>query len=119
MAINIDCFIADLNPDPATDLGFLACCHLHGIKQVIDLDVLSSSDMCELCERSSADTLTFAAAAQAAAKMLAQGWARGSTLRAERVVSELAVAASSAPRVVPAPLPLNAPHTSTPRRRRI
>ena len=119
MAANIGCFIADLNPDPVTGREFLACCHSHGIKKAIDLAVLSSSDMCVLCEGSSAATVTFSAVSQAAAKMLAHGWARGSTLRPERAVSEVAVAASSASRVVPATLPPNAPHPSTPSCRRI
>ena len=87
-----------LKPDPATGQEFPACCHHQCIKQAIDLDVLSSSDMCELCEGCSAEALTFAAAAKPAAKLLARGWARASTLSSERVVSELAVTAPSAPR---------------------
>ncbi len=117
MAIEIDRFIHDLNPDPTVGQEFSSCCHRHGIKQVIDLDVLSSSDMCELCEGCSVEALTFAAAAQAAAKSLAQGWTRRSILNAERAVSELTVAAPSAPRAMPALL--NTPNSSTPCRRRI
>ena len=103
MAIEIDRFIHDLNPDPTVGQECSSCCHRHGIKQVIDLDVLSSSDMCELCDGCSAEALTFAAAAQAAAKLLARGWARASNLSAERAVSELAVEAPPAPRPMPAP----------------
>ena len=117
MAIEIDRFINDLNPDQATGQEFLACCHRHGIKQVMDLNVLSSSDMREVCEGCFAEALTFAAAAQAAANLLSRGWARGSILSAERAVSELAVAAPPAPRATPAPL--NPPNSSTPSRRRI
>ena len=119
MAVNIGCFITSLNPDPATGRDFLACCHEHGIEQAVNLAVLSSEDMGVLCEGSSEATFIFAAAAQAAAKMLAQGWARGSTLRAGMSAITPALAASSAPRVVPAPLPLNALHPSTPSCRRI
>ena len=86
---------------------------------MVKRQMLSSLDLSELCEGSSEATLTFAAAAQAAAKMLAQGWARGSTLRAETAVITSAVEAPNAPLAVPAPLPINAPHPSTPSRRRI
>lgn len=72
-----------------------------------------------MCEGCSAGTLTFAAAAQAAAKSPARDWTRGSILSAGKAVSELTVAAPSAPRAMPAPLSLIAPHTSTPSRRRI
>ena len=44
--------------------------------------------MCELCELCSAETQTFAAAAQAAAKSLARGWARGSIMSACHLISE-------------------------------
>ena len=93
MASNIDCFIADLNPDPAIGREFLGCCHVHGIKKAIDLAVLSSSDRSVLCEGPSEATSELAAAAQAAAKLLVQGWGRGSTLRAERAVTTPAVVA--------------------------
>ena len=82
MAINIDCFISSLTPDPATGRELIACCHKHGIEQAINLAVFSSEDLGVLCEGSSAATFTFAAAAQAAAGMLAEGWARGCTMRA-------------------------------------
>ena len=117
MAIDIDRFINDLNPDPTTGQEFLSLCHRHGITQVIDLDVLSPSDMGLVCAGCSAEARTFAAAAQAAAKLLSRGWARRSFLSAERAVSELPVAAPSAPRAMPALL--DTPHSSTPCRRRI
>ena len=77
MAIEIDRFIHDLNPDPTVGQEFSSCCHRHGIKQVIDLDVLSPSDMGLVCAGCSAEARTFAAAAQAGAKLLSRGWARG------------------------------------------
>ena len=119
MAINIGCFITSLNPHPATGQEFLACCHEHGIEQAINLAVLPSEVMGVLCEGSSEATFTFAAAAQAAAGMLAEGWARGSARRAERALSIEAMGASNAPLAPPAPLPLNAPRPSTARSRRI
>ena len=61
-----------------------ACCHRRGIKQVIDLEVLSSSDLCELCEGCSAETLTLAAAALADDNV--QKFIDGKTLRKQIVV---------------------------------
>ena len=119
MAISIGCFINSLNPDPATGQEFLACCHEHGIEQAINLAVLSSEDMGVLCEGSSEATFILAAAAQAAASRLTEGWARGSALRAERALSIEAVRASNAPSAPPAPSPLNAPRPSTASSRRI
>ncbi len=84
MATNIDCFILSLDPDPTTGQEFLACCHEHGIEQSVSIAVLSSEELGVLCEGSSEATFTFAAAAQAAAGMLTEGWARGSALRSER-----------------------------------
>ena len=119
MAINIGCFISSLNLDPATGRGFLACCHEHGIEQAVSLSVLASEDLGVLCEGSSEATFTFADAAQAAAGMLTEGWARGSALRAERALYTEAAAASKAPAAPPAPLPLNAPRPSAASSRRI
>ncbi len=85
------CFIADLNPDQATGRELLACCRVHGIKTSIDLAVLSSSDKSVLCGGSSEATSELAGAAQAAAKLVAQGWAQGITLSAETVFSTHAV----------------------------
>ena len=82
MATIIDCFIISLNLDPISGQEFLACCHEHGIEHDINLAVLSSEDMGVLCKGSSDATFTFAAAAQAAAGMLVEGWARGNALRA-------------------------------------
>ena len=118
MAINIDCFISSLTPDPATGRELIACCHKHGIEQAINLAVLSSEDLGVLCEGSSEATFVLAAAAQAAASRLTEGWARGSSLRAERALSE-AVRASNAQSAPPAPLPLDAPRPSTASSRRV
>ena len=118
MAINIGCFMSALIPDPATGREFIACCHVHGIEQAINLAVLSSEDLGVLCEGSSEATFVLAAAAQAAASRLTEGWARGSSLRAERVLSE-AVRASNAQSAPPAPLPLDAPRPSTASSRRV
>ena len=77
MAIDIDRFISSLTPDPATGRELIACCHKHGIEQAINLAVLSSEDLCVLCEGSSEATFVLAAAAQAAASRLTEGWAMG------------------------------------------
>ena len=68
-------------PWSATGQEFLDRCHVHGIDEAITSAMLSSSDLSEACDGSSEATLTFAAAAQAAAKELVQGWARGSNKR--------------------------------------
>ena len=73
---------------PHDGQGILACCHKHGIEQAINLAVLSSEDLGVLCEGSSEATFILAAAAQAAASRLTEGWARGSSLRAERALSD-------------------------------
>ena len=72
-----------------------------------------------MCEGSAEANYTSAAAAQAAAGMLTEGWARGSALRVERALSTEAAAASKAPAAPPAPLPLNAPRPSAASSRRI
>ena len=118
MATKIGCFISSLTPDPATGRELIACCHKHGIEQAINLAVLSSEDLGVLCEGSSKATFVLAAAAQAAASRLTEGWARGSSLRAERVLLE-AVRASNAQSAPPAPLPLDAPRPSAASSRRI
>ena len=68
MAFDIDRPIASLDPGSGTGQEFLDRRHVHGIDEAITLAVLSSSDVSEVCDGSSEATLTFAAAAQAAAK---------------------------------------------------
>ena len=96
----MDCFINDLELDPATGQELCSLCAKHGILQAVDFAALRPAQMRAVLQGASDGTTAKADFVLASAKKLSLGWAAGSLQRAERTV-----ATEGLPRSYP-PVPL-------------
>ena len=84
--------MAEASEGPPFVRELLACCNKHGNRRAIDLSVLTTDDLEELCEGAPADTIELANRFQVVANDLSQGWGFGRVLEAKvgRVLPSLA-----------------------------